>query len=103
MTISDFRLAEHVLTLAPQTFSEAERIALEYLQIRPGIGAARLRCRRNDPMPSLLGVSQPTGENPLDDPDKESEQAPPDSFEIDAGDEDLALLAPRQALGRPPG
>ena len=73
----DFRLAENILTLAPQTLSEAERIALEYLQIRRGINSARPRIRRNDPMPSLSDF-QPSGETPLADPDQDSEQAPPD-------------------------
>ena len=89
--------------LPKPTLSEAERIALEFLQIRRGIGAARRRFHRNDHMPALNGDSQPTGETPWVDPDQESEQAPPDSFEIDAGDEDMAHFTPRQAPGRPPG
>ncbi|KAF0151323.1 MAG: hypothetical protein FD189_2577, partial [Elusimicrobia bacterium] len=84
----DFGLAEHVLTLAPQTLSEAERIALECLQIRRVISSVRPRIRRNDPVPFLRGHSQPTGVTPLVDPDQESELASPDSFRIDAGDDD---------------
>ena len=97
----DFRLAGHVLTQAPQTLSEAERIALEFLQIRRGIGAARPRFKRSDPMPSLLGDSQPIGDTTLADPDQESEQAPPDSFEIDAGDDDMALFTPAKPPADP--
>ena len=47
----DFRLAERVLTRAPRTLSKAERIALEYLQIRRGINSARPRIDRNDLVP----------------------------------------------------
>ena len=45
-------------------------------------------------MPYLLRDSQPTVETPLVDPDQESEQPPPDSFEIDASDEDMAIFTP---------
>ena len=51
-------LAEQVLSQAPQTLSEAERFALKYLQMRPGINSDLPRLRLNDPMPSLLGDSQ---------------------------------------------
>ena len=73
----DFRLAEQVLTQAPETLSEAERIALENLQIRRGINSARPRIRRKEPMPSLLADSQPSGETSYAEPDQDSEQAPP--------------------------
>ena len=76
----DFRLAEHVLTQAPQTLSEAERIELEYLQIRSGINSARPRLRRKDRMPYLLCDSQPSGETPGVDHDQETELAPSHSF-----------------------
>ena len=50
------------ITKSPQTLNEAERIALEYLQIRRRINSARPSIRRNDTMPSLLGDSQPSGD-----------------------------------------
>ena len=65
-----FRLSHDILTIAPQTLSEAERFALEYLQIRRGIRAARPLFRRKEPIPSLLGDSKPTGETPMADSTK---------------------------------
>ena len=73
----DLRLLEHLLTQAPQKISEAERIALEYLQIRLGINSAVTRLRRNDSMPFVIGDSHPSGMPTHADRDNESELAPP--------------------------
>ena len=98
----DFRIDQKVRTQAPLTRWEAERIALEFLQIRRGIGAARPRFRRNEPMPPLLADSQPIGQTPWSTATK-SQRAPPESVEVDAGDEDIPLFTSRQAPCRPPG
>ena len=53
-------------------------------------------------MPSLLDDSEPSGETALAGPEQESQQAPPDSLEVDDCDDNMSLIAARQASGRPP-
>ena len=83
----DIGLAVHILMQAPQTITELKRIALEYLQVGRAITSARRLIRRKEPMPFLLGDTEPSGGTTSSDTIHKSELVARDPFEIDACDQ----------------